>query len=145
MSDLEIERYSFGPLDKVPHLVAPYAHASGCGGWFFVTGQLAIDPVSNQIVQDGIINQTNQVMKNLAAVLDKLGCKFQDVLMARVYLADMADYEAFNKTYETWFPNGLPSRTCIGVNGLALDGLVEIDLTLFNPNAVATNTVSADK
>lgn len=136
MSDLEIKRYNFEPLDKVPKPVAPYAHASSCGGWFFITGQLAIDPSSNQMISGSIVEQTNQVMENLAAVLDKLDCKLQDVLMVRAYLADMSDYEAFNDTYKTWFSDKLPSRTCIGVNGLALGGLIEIDLTLFNSKMV---------
>ncbi len=139
MTALEIKRYNFTPLDKVPQPVAPYAHASSCGGWFFITGQLGIDPNTNHMVSGSIVDQTNQVMENLTAVLDNLGCKFQDVLMVRVYLANMDDYESFNAVYKTWFLGDFPSRTCIGVNGLALGGLVEIDLTLFNPTMDVTD------
>jgi reactive intermediate/imine deaminase len=109
--------------------VAPYAHAVRVGSLWFVTGQLPIDPETDALVAGGITEQTDAVMRNLARVLELCGSTLANVVQARAYLTSMDLYAAFNDAYAAWFaPDGLPARTCIGVTGLALGALVEVDV-----------------
>ena len=95
----------------------------------FVTGQLGVDPATNRLVAGGIEAQTHQVMRNLTTVLADGGASLDRTVMARVYLANFADYAAMNAVYATYFAAGRhPARTTVGVTGLALEALVEIDL-----------------
>ncbi len=88
------------------------------------------DPATGQIVLGDVLAQAAQVRRNLEAVLAQFGATFNDALMVRVYLTDFTDYAAFNATYAAWFTGPLPARTCVGVTGLAVGALVEIDLIL---------------
>ncbi|HBQ94169.1 MAG: enamine deaminase RidA [Sulfobacillus benefaciens] len=115
--------------NKAPQPIAPFSHATWAGDFLFVTGQMPIDPVTNQYLDGGISEQTHQVMSNLHQVLAAAGLSFHDVVSVRAFLADMTDYNAFNQVYQTYFsPQNLPSRTCVGVNGLAGGAKVEVDL-----------------
>src|SRR5262249_43352811 len=106
-----------------------YSHAVRAGDFLFVTGQLGVDPKTNQIVTGGVVAQTRQVMANLQTVLRGAGTALDRAVMARVYLVNFADYQAMNAEYARFFAGGrYPSRTTVGVTGLALGGLVEIDL-----------------
>lgn len=120
--------FSFSPEDGVPPAVAPFSHATKWGDLLFVTGQMPSDPATGALVAGGIEAQAEQVRRNLSAVLARFGATLDDALMARVYLTSFDDYAAFNAVYRTWFTGPLPSRTCVGVTGLALDAAVEIDL-----------------
>jgi reactive intermediate/imine deaminase len=114
----------------VPDRVGPFAHAVRWGDTLYVTGQMPTDPRSGELVAGGVVEQTRQVMRNLEAVLRASGARLADTLMVRAYLTDFADYAAFNAEYVTWFPEGLPARTCVGVTGLAVGAAVEIDLVV---------------
>jgi reactive intermediate/imine deaminase len=113
-----------------PPPTAPYSHAVRAGEFLFVTGQLPTDPrTGDRLVAGGIEEQTHQVMRNLTTVLTGAGTGLDRVVFARVYLVNFADYAAMNRVYASYFaPGRLPGRTCIGVTGLALGALVEIDL-----------------
>ena len=113
-----------------PPPTAPYSHAVRAGEFLFVTGQLPTDPrTGDRLVAGGIEEQTHQVMRNLTTVLAGAGTGLERVVFARVYLVNFADYPAMNRVYASYFtPGRLPGRTCIGVTGLALGALVEIDL-----------------
>jgi reactive intermediate/imine deaminase len=126
----DIESWTLGADDGAPAPVAPYAHATAAGPLVFVTGQLPIDPVTDTVVGVGdVAAQTHQVMLNLEVVLARTGSSLDRVLMSRVYLTDLErDYAALNAAYASWFPDRLPSRTCVGVTDLARGCLVEIDL-----------------
>jgi reactive intermediate/imine deaminase len=114
-----------------PPPTAPYSHAVRAGEFLFVTGQLPADPDTGRLVGGGIAEQTHRVMRNLAAVLGGAGTGLERVVFARVYLVDFADYPAMNAVYQSYFaPGRLPARTCVGVTGLALGALVEIDLVV---------------
>ena len=119
--------WSFTPQDGVPPAVAPFAHATAAGETLHVTGQMPTD-LDGELVGDGIGEQTDQVMRNLARVLELVGGTLQDAAMVRAYLLDWSEYAAFNAAYEPWFPERLPSRTCVGTTGLAAGARVEIDL-----------------
>lgn len=120
--------FVFAPDAGVPPQVGPFSHATQWGDLVFITGQMPTDPATGKIVAGDIVAQATQVRRNLEAVLAQFGLTFDDALMVRVYLTSFDDYEAFNAGYTTWFNGPLPSRTCVGVTGLAVGAVVEIDL-----------------
>jgi 2-iminobutanoate/2-iminopropanoate deaminase len=114
-----------------PPPTAPYSHTVRAGEFLFVTGQMPADPATGRLVEGGITEQTHQVMRNLQTVLRGAGSSLARVAFARVYLVNFADYAAMNAVYASYFTRGrFPGRTCVGVTGLALGALVEIDLVV---------------
>lgn len=126
MSSGGIRAYTFTPDDGVPPSVAPFAHATAAGETLYVTGQMPTD-VTGAVVGDDVASQTDQVLRNLSAVTRLCGGELSDVVSVRAFLLDWGDYDAFNTAYASWFPDRLPSRTCVGTTGLAVGALVEID------------------
>jgi reactive intermediate/imine deaminase len=123
------ETFVFSPDDGVPPQVGPFAHATRLGDLVFVTGQMPTDPATGLLVEGGVVEQAEQVRANLTAVLAQLGLTLDDALQVRVYLTRFEeDFAAFNERYRTWFAGPLPARTTVGVTGLAVGALVEIDL-----------------
>jgi 2-iminobutanoate/2-iminopropanoate deaminase len=118
-----------------PKPVAPFSHAVETDGFVFVTGQMPDTPDAPGKLPDTIEAQTRAVMENLRLVLAGLDLGFENVVMARIYLARFKqDYAAVNETYRSYFGEGcLPARTCVGVTGLAYDALIEIDLVCRRP------------
>jgi len=113
-----------------PKPVGPFSHAVRAGDYIFVTGQMPTLPDDpTKLVEGGIEAQTTRVMENLRLVLEGQGSSLDRVVFARVYLVNFQDFDAMNKIYASYFPaDRLPGRTCIGVTGLAVGALVEIDL-----------------
>lgn len=130
--------FIFTPAESVPPPVAPFAHATQWGDLLFVTGQMPTDPATGELVSGDVVVQAEQVRHNLEAVLARFGLTLEDALMLRVYLASFNDYAAFNMAYAGWFSGPLPSRTCVGVSGLALGAAVEIDLIAGIPEKTKT-------
>jgi len=124
---MSIQSWTFGPEDGVPPAVAPFAHATAAGPTLYVTGQMPTG-LDGKLVEGGIAEQTDQVVRNLARVLELVGGCMQDVVSVRAFLTDWDDYAAFNAAYERWFDERLPSRTCTGTSGLAAGASVEVDL-----------------
>jgi len=123
------ESFSFTPSQGVPPGVAPFSHATRWGDMLFITGQMPTQPETAKTVEGDVVAQAEQVRRNLAAVLAQFGLTMDDALMVRVYLTDFeGDYAAFNAAYRAWFTGPLPARTCVGVTGLAVGAVVEIDL-----------------
>nr|MEC9418864.1 RidA family protein [Pseudomonadota bacterium] len=123
-------------IDHAPQPVAPFSHAVEIDGWVFVTGQMPTLPDDPDApLPEGIEAQTVRVMENLKLVLGGLGLGLENTTFIRVYLTEFKrDYQAMNDTYRSFFePGKLPGRTCIGVSGLAVDALVEIDLIARRP------------
>lgn len=123
-------------VDAAPTPVGPFSHAVETDGWVFITGQMPTDPNDPTApLPDGVEAQTIRVMENLKLVLAGLGLSLQNVTMVRAYLTEFdRDYAVMNKTYESFFEKGkLPARTCVGVSGLAVNALVEIDLIARRP------------
>jgi 2-iminobutanoate/2-iminopropanoate deaminase len=121
-----IRAFSFTPGDGVPPGVAPFAHATAAGQTLYVTGQMPTD-VTGTVVGEDVATQTDQVLRNLLRVTELCGGGLADVVSVRAFLMDWDDYGSFNDAYAAWFPDRLPSRTCVGVTGLAVGSLVEID------------------
>lgn len=112
--------------------VSPYCHAVRAGDFLFVTGQLAQDPETGQVVKGSIEDQTRRVMENLKLVLEEAGSSFDRVVMARVFITDLRFLPTVNQIYVSYFSAAhIPARTAIGVTGLAGLGEVEIDLIAY--------------
>lgn len=113
--------------NKAPEAVGPYSQAIVSGGMVYTSGQIAIDPVTNTITATTIEEQTEQVMKNLAAVLDTAGSSFEKAVKTTCFLADMGDFAAFNQVYAKYFTEK-PARSCVAVKTLPKNVLVEVEV-----------------
>lgn len=126
MTDAGIRAFTFTPAQGVPPSVAPFVHATAAGHTLYVTGQMPTD-TAGRLAGDDVVTQTDQVLRNLLKVTELCGGELADVVAVRAYLTEWSDYQGFNAAYAPWFPGRLPSRTCVGVNGLAVGARVEID------------------
>ena len=127
---------TFHMIDGAPQPVATFSHASEIDGWVFLTGQMPTWPDDpDRPIPEGIEAQTRRVMDNLIIVLKGMGLSLRNVAQARVYITDFErDYNAMNMVYKAYFEEGkLPARTCVGVTGLAVGALVEIDMVARRP------------
>ncbi len=113
--------------DSAPAAIGPYSQAIACGGEVFTAGQIALDPVTMEIVGDDVAAQTDQVFRNLAAVLDAADSDLSKVVKTTVYLADIADFSAMNEVYARHFGDHKPARSTIQAGALPKAALVEID------------------
>ncbi len=119
-----------------PRPVAPFSHAVEADGFIFVTGQMPTNPnAPDAPLPDGIEAQTKRVVDNLKIVLNGVGLGLEHIIMARIYLTDFyRDYDEMNEIWQSYFDlDKRPARTTIGVSGLALRALVEIDLVVKRP------------
>ena len=113
--------------DKAPAAIGPYSQGMVANGFVFTSGQIAIDPETGKVVSGGISEQTEQVMKNLGAVLSAAGASFESAVKVTCYLSDMAYFAEFNEVYARYF-TGAPARSCVAVRGLPRDVLVEVEV-----------------
>jgi 2-iminobutanoate/2-iminopropanoate deaminase len=123
--------------DQAPAPVGPYNQAVAASGkLLFVSGQISIDPSTNQLVHMGdVVKQTEQVMTNLAAILTKAGASWLDVVKTGVFLKDMNDFVTMNGVYGQYFDEATaPARACVEVARLPKDVLVEIDCIAVIPH-----------
>ena len=111
-----------------PAAIGPYSQAVIAGGFLFTAGQIALDPESGQVVDGGIVEQTERVMTNLAAVLKEAGADWGGVVKTTVYLNDMADFREMNDVYARWLGEARPARSTVQAAGLPRGVLVEIDV-----------------
>jgi 2-iminobutanoate/2-iminopropanoate deaminase len=112
---------------RAPAAIGPYSQAIRSGPLLFLSGQIPLDPASGELVGGGIEEQTEQVMQNLAAVLEAAGSGFEQVVKTTIYLADLGDFAAVNGVYGRYFPGVPPARATIGVSALPRGARVEID------------------
>ena len=112
---------------NAPAAVGPYSQAMMHGDMLYTSGQIPLDPVTGEMVGSDITSQAEQVMKNLAAVLSEAGASFQSVVKTTCFLADMADFAAFNAVYAKYFTEN-PARSCVAVKALPKNALVEVEV-----------------
>jgi 2-iminobutanoate/2-iminopropanoate deaminase len=111
-----------------PKAIGPYSQAIRAAGMVFVSGQVAIDPTTAELVPGDITRQTEQVMNNLSAILKTAGSGLEMVVRSTVYLKSMSDFAAMNEVYARHFPAPHPARATVAVAQLPKDALVEIDV-----------------
>ena len=113
--------------DKAPKAIGPYSQAILCGGMLYTSGQIALSPESGELVGDNIAEQTEQIMKNLSAVLAEAGTSFQNVVKTTCFLADIADFATFNEVYGKYITSA-PARSCVAVKSLPKGALAEVEV-----------------
>ncbi|MEM7198940.1 MAG: RidA family protein [Planctomycetota bacterium] len=113
--------------DAAPKAIGPYNQAIVAGDLVFCSGQVALDPTTNEMVGATAAEQARRALTNLGAVLEAAGTSMDRVVRTTVYLADMADFVAVNEVYAEFFPGVKPARAALAVKTLPKNGLVEID------------------
>ncbi len=113
---------------EAPQAIGPYSQAIRAAGLIFTSGQVAIDPASQQVVAGEVSAQTEQVLKNLAAILQASGSGLGKVLRCTVFLKNMGDFAAMNEVYGRYFKEAPPARSTVEVARLPKDVQVEIDV-----------------
>ncbi|MDR3122602.1 MAG: RidA family protein [Treponema sp.] len=112
---------------NAPAAIGPYSQGVRSGSFVFVSGQLPIDPAAGDIVKGDVASQTEQSLRNLAAVLEQAGGSLAEVVKTTVFLANIADFAAMNQVYQRYFPSECPARSAFQVAALPKGALVEIE------------------
>ena len=113
--------------NNAPAAIGPYSQAIEVNGTLYVSGQIPINPSVGKVVDGGIIEQTEQVMKNIEAILTEAGYSFADVVKSTCLLSDMANFKAMNEVYGRYYAVNPPARAAFAVKELPLGVLVEIE------------------
>ena len=111
-----------------PQAIGPYSQAIKANGFVFVSGQIAFDPATQQIIDGDVAAQTDRVLQNLSAILTAAGSSVAQVVKTSVFLKYMADFGAMNEVYARYFGDAPPARSTVAAAGLPRDVLVEIDV-----------------
>jgi 2-iminobutanoate/2-iminopropanoate deaminase len=120
--------------DRAPAAVGPYSQAIKAGPFIFLSGQIPLDPKSGQVVGADVAAQTDQVLRNAAAILEVAGSGLYQTVKTTVYLKSMNDFAAMNEAYAKHFPVTPPARSTVEVARLPKDVLVEIDIVAYCPS-----------
>ena len=112
---------------NAPAAIGPYSQANQVNGMLFISGQIPINPETGNIVEGGIYEQTEQVMKNLEGILTEAGYTFDNVVKSTCLLSDMANFAAMNEVYASFFEGVAPARSAVAVKTLPKNALVEIE------------------
>jgi 2-iminobutanoate/2-iminopropanoate deaminase len=122
LSKLEVVR-----TDQAPTAIGPYSQAIVSDGWVYCSGQIALDPATMEVTAKTIADQTDRVLRNLAAVLEAAGASLSTVVKTTVFLSDMADFQAMNEVYGRHFGEHRPARATVQAAGLPRSVKVEIE------------------
>ena len=115
--------------DKAPLPVGPYNQAVMVKNTLYISGQVALNPTTNELIQGSINEESHQIMKNIESILKEAGLDFKNVVRSKIYLTDMSNFSKVNEVYGSYFEKGHePARTTIEVSGLPLGVDVEIDM-----------------
>jgi len=116
-----------------PKAIGPYSQGINANGFVFVSGQVAIDPATQQVIAGDVAAQTEQVIKNLSGILKAAGTSLDQVVRSTVFLKSMNDFAAMNEVYGKFFTSKPPARSTVEVSRLPKDVLVEIDVIALTP------------
>ncbi len=110
-----------------PAAVGPYSQAVEAGGTLYISGQIPLDPETGTIVTGGILEQTEQVMKSIGAILKEAGYAYENVVKSTCLLSDMANFKEMNEVYASYYPSEQPARAAFAVKELPMGVLIEIE------------------
>ncbi len=116
--------------DKAPAAIGPYSQGIIAGDFLYASGQIAINPATGNIEAEGIVEQTEQVMKNIGEILKAAGCDYANVVKTGCFLYDMNDFAAFNEVYAKYFTEK-PARSCVAVKTLPKNVLCEVEVIAY--------------
>ncbi len=111
-----------------PAAIGPYSQGTEANGFIFTSGQIPLNPETGELVGTTIEEQTERVMQNLKVILAQAGVGFDHVVKSTCFLADLADFAAFNEVYGKYFPENPPARSCFQVAGLPKGAKLEVEL-----------------
>lgn len=112
---------------NAPVAIGPYSQAKVANGFVYASGQVPLDPATGEVVGTTIEEQTEQIMKNIGAILEAAGVTYENVIKTTCFLAEMADFAAFNAVYDKYF-TGKPARSCVAVKQLPKNVLAEVEV-----------------
>lgn len=112
---------------KAPAAIGPYSQAVEANGTLYISGQIPINPETGKLVGGGITDQTQQVFRNIGAILNEAGYNFKDVVKSTCLLSDIADFKAMNEIYSLYYPENRPARAAYAVKGLPMGAMIEIE------------------
>ena len=112
---------------NAPAAIGPYSQAIETNGMLFISGQVPVDPSTGKVIEGGVIEQTEQVMKNIGAILDEAGYSFSDVVKSTCLLSDMSNFADMNGVYGKFYPEAPPARAAFAVRDLPLGVMIEIE------------------
>ena len=118
---------------NAPAPIGPYSQAVEAGNFLFISGQIAMDPSSNNLALSSVEDEAVQVMKNLEAILSAAGCTFKNVVKSTIFLSDMTHFAKVNEVYSSYFESDFPARETVAVAGLPKNVNVEISLIASKP------------
>ena len=119
--------------DRAPAAIGPYSQAVAANGLLFTAGQIALDPVTMQVIAGDVVAQAEQVMRNLTAVLTQAGTSWAAVVKTTIFLADMADFQAVNEVYARALGDARPARSTVAVSGLPRGVRIEVEAVALLP------------
>ena len=114
---------------QAPKAIGPYSQAIKSGNFIFASGQIPLDPVSGNIVENDIKKQTERVMENIKGLLESENLTMANIIKTTCYLSDMSNFAAFNEVYGSYFTDNPPARSTVAVKSLPKDALVEVEIT----------------
>ena len=120
--------------DNAPAPIGPYSQAVQAGGMLFVSGQIALDPATMELVEGDIETETRRVMDSLQAIVQQAGAQMTDVVKCSIFVSDMGDFARINAVYGQYFPAEPPARETVEVSGLPKGGHVEISCIVLLPS-----------
>ncbi len=129
-----VNNFKFINTPEAPAAIGPYSQAVVAGEWVFASGQIPIDPATGEVVEGGIVEQTDRVLNNLIAVLREAGGSLNHVVKTTVYLADMAAFGEMNEVYARHFGDHRPARATVQAGALPKSVSVEIDVIAHIPS-----------
>ena len=112
---------------KAPLAIGPYSQAIKVGDLLFISGQISINPETNEFVDSNVEIQTEQVLKNIKAILEAAGSSLKNVIKTNISLRNMRDLDLVNKVYNNYFEDSLPARSCVEVSNLPKNARIEIE------------------
>jgi len=112
---------------NAPAAVGPYSQAIEINGTLYISGQIPLVPETATMISGGITQQTEQVMKNIGAILDEAGYTYTDVIKSTCLLSAMENFQAMNEVYAKYYTDDMPARAAFAVKGLPLGALIEIE------------------
>lgn len=127
MQEKSVQMKEIISTENAPGAIGPYSQAIKANGMLFCSGQIPIDTATGEFVEGGVVEQTEQVLKNMSAVLEAGGSSVADVVKTTVFLADMSDFGAMNEVYAKYFDANKPARATVQAAALPKGALVEIE------------------
>lgn len=112
---------------NAPAAIGPYSQAVEVNGTLYISGQIPIDPATGKLVEGGITEQTDRVLKNIGAILNEAGYSYRNVVKSTCFLASISDFKAMNEVYSGYYTENQPARAAFAVKDLPLGALIEIE------------------